>query len=269
MTSANVELVRSICADWERGDFSSAGWADPEIQYVIADGASPGSWTGLAGMAAAWRDVVNTVQDYRVVVDECRELDDERVLVFTQRSGHGRTSGVDLGQMGNQSVSVFHVRGGKVTRFVLYFDRDRALADLGLASEGPELVERVRGFLEAASRREWDAVLCSWAPNAVWDGSHQGVGTFEGVAAIRGLWDEWAGAYDEWGIEIEEIVDLSHGVVLAMVLQGGRPVDSAGQVQAHDAWVYEWVDGMVVRVTAYSRQDDGRAAAERLAEEGG
>jgi hypothetical protein len=75
--SANLELVRSIYTAFERGDFSSAEWADPEIEFVLVDGPDPGSWAGISAMA----------------------------------------------------------RNGKVTRLAIYNDRERALADLGLASE--------------------------------------------------------------------------------------------------------------------------------------
>jgi ketosteroid isomerase-like protein len=135
VASANVDLVRSIYADWERGDFSSAEWAHPEIEFVVADGPTPGSWTGMAGMAQAWRNYLSAWEEWRVEADEYRELDGERVLVSVHWGGRGKTSGLELGQMRAQAENLFHLRGGKVTRVVLYFDRERALADLGLASE--------------------------------------------------------------------------------------------------------------------------------------
>jgi ketosteroid isomerase-like protein len=133
--SANLDLVRSIYAAWERGDFDSAEWAHPQIDYVRVDGPEPGTWTGLAGMAEAVRAYAGAWDDVRLLMDECRALDDERVLVLYHFSGHGKASGLDLGQVGTEAAHVFHIRDGKVVKLVIYFDRKRALADLGLAPE--------------------------------------------------------------------------------------------------------------------------------------
>jgi ketosteroid isomerase-like protein len=136
MSEENVEIVRSIYTGLERGDFGSAEWADPEIEYVVVDGPEPGSWTGLADMAEAARARLSLWEGYRIEAEEYRELDDERVLVLVHRSGRGKSSGLDLGQLATRGAQLIHVRDGKVVRYVTWFDRARALADLGL---GPDV----------------------------------------------------------------------------------------------------------------------------------
>src|SRR6478672_5879659 len=97
--SANLDLVRSICADWERGDFSRAEWADRDIEFVMLDGPFPGKWPGMAGMAEGWREMLNAWNGYRVEAARYRTLDNERGLVLSTQTGHGEASGFDLGQM--------------------------------------------------------------------------------------------------------------------------------------------------------------------------
>jgi ketosteroid isomerase-like protein len=130
--SENLDLVRSIYADWERGDFSRADWADPEIEYVQVEGPAPGSCTGLVGMAETMRRWLRAWEDCRVEAVECRELGDECFLVFTRASGRGRGSGLEIAQIWAGGADILRVRDGHVTRLVSYWERDRALADLGL-----------------------------------------------------------------------------------------------------------------------------------------
>ncbi len=70
-------------------------------------------------MSESWRAWLSTWEEFRVEADECIELDDERVLVLAHFRGHGKSSGLEVGETKAQGASLFQVRGGKVTRLVL------------------------------------------------------------------------------------------------------------------------------------------------------
>jgi hypothetical protein len=86
-------------------------------------------------MAEAWLDVLSAWEDARAGAEEYRELGSERVLVLDHRSGRGRTSGLEVGQVRRRGATLWHVCDAKATSLVIYWDRDRALADLGLTPE--------------------------------------------------------------------------------------------------------------------------------------
>ena len=131
----------------------------------------------------------------------------------------------------------------------------------------PDLVERARRSLEAANRREIDRLSSFFRPDAVWEGL--AMGTFEGLAAIRGLFEDWINTWEEWEIEPEEILDLGNGVTLAVVVQKGRAAGSVNFIRLRYAEVSTWVDGRIAWNTTYTDMDEARAAATRLAESRG
>jgi ketosteroid isomerase-like protein len=137
-------------------------------------------------------------------------------------------------------------------------------------STTPDLVELVRGLFETAQRRDFDALLRVYAPDVVWDMSPLGgLGSFEGLVATRGFWEDWYDSYEELDFEVQEAVDLGNGVIFIVVRQDGRPVGSTGRVELQAAWVSVWVQGTITRVTQYLDVDEARAAAESLAQERG
>jgi len=135
--SKNLKLIRSILADWERGDFTAVHWADPRIEFAIVDDRGSRVERGVDAMSRTWREFLTAWENYRVEAREYHELDDERVLVALRPQGRGKVSGLEIdAAAGRGTANVFHVRRGRVTRLDTYFDRHRALADVGLSIEG-------------------------------------------------------------------------------------------------------------------------------------
>jgi ketosteroid isomerase-like protein len=130
----------------------------------------------------------------------------------------------------------------------------------------PDAAEVIRGQVEASKRGDFDTAMSFMGPDPVWDMSPMGLGMYEGPVAIRRFFEDWIGSYEEWDSEIEEVLDLGNGVVLAVFLQNARPVGASGHVQLRYASVSELVDGLFVRITNYNDIGEARAAAERLAE---
>jgi ketosteroid isomerase-like protein len=134
-------------------------------------------------------------------------------------------------------------------------------------STTPDLVELGRGLFEAANRRDFDAILLRYAPDAVWDMNPLGgLGSFVGHVAIRGFWEDWFASYEDLEIEPEEMLDLGNGIGFTVVVQTARPVGSSGEVRLRYALVSVWAEGLIERLTNYTDIDEARAAAERLAE---
>jgi hypothetical protein len=135
-------------------------------------------------------------------------------------------------------------------------------------STTPDLLELNRRMIEADTFDEF-AMFAEqfFAPTAVWQ-THAG-NTMKGrgaiVAFVRDYWSMW----DDHHHYVEENVDLGHGVIRGVVREHGRMKGSDAYVEARWAFVGLLIEGPCVRFAGYSDLDEGRAAAERLAQERG
>ena len=87
-----------------------------------------------------------------------------------------------------------------------------------------ELEGFVRRFRDAVIRRDFDAAVAMFAPDAVWNTASAGglIGVFEGREAIRGVLEDWIGAYEDYDAETEELHDFGNGVTFGVTVHRAR-----------------------------------------------
>jgi SnoaL-like domain len=104
-------------------------------------------------------------------------------------------------------------------------------------------------------RRDFDAMMSFFAPDAIWDLSSAGIGRFEGAAAIRTFHEDWIGSYGEYENQ-PDVQDLGNDVLFVVLSLDARPAGSAGMVRERWGFTVTWAKGMIVRVIGSTDIDD-------------
>jgi ketosteroid isomerase-like protein len=204
---------------------------------------------GMHGWLSAWKD-------YRVVAEEYRELDNERVVALVHFSGRGQTSGLELRQMRSNGAILFYVRGGKVTRLVAYHDREHALADLGLAPEAGSMSEEnlavvreiYRAFADHRFPAEYLAEEFAWETHP----DQPGAGTYRGHEAVRAYFRDWVGGWHDVKSNVERLIDREDQVVA--LIHGSYRLSTQGlPIEDHYAHVWTLHEGKAVHARATGR----------------
>ena len=128
MSQANVEIVKQIFSAWERGDFTSIDWADPEIEFSIP-GPDLDVHRGTEAAGRAWAEFLGAFDDLSIVGEKFHDAGD-KVVVEQGFRGRGKGSGIPIDEI--PGGAVFTLRDGKVTRFQGYVTVEEAMASAGL-----------------------------------------------------------------------------------------------------------------------------------------
>ena len=135
MSKENVEVVRGIYTEWEKGNFQAAlPVFDREITFEVwmPDSTEMDVRHGLTQLEGFMRDWLSQWEGYRISGDEFRAIGTDRVFVEGRQAGTGRRSGIEVDSPG---FAVWTFRAGKVVRLFIHYgpDRDSALKAAGLS----------------------------------------------------------------------------------------------------------------------------------------
>ena len=128
MSERNLEIVRAIYSAWGRGDFSSADWADPEIEFKLP-GPEARVHRGVESMGRAWADWMGVFDGLSMVGEAFNDAGD-KVVVQQLFRGTGKGSGFPIDEM--PGANVLTLRDGKVVRMEGHTTIEAALAAAGL-----------------------------------------------------------------------------------------------------------------------------------------
>jgi ketosteroid isomerase-like protein len=131
MSQENVEIVRRIYAEFERGNFWVGEFFDPDVRIVWSDPmfARSAESRGLQELTGSLKEFFDAWDGMTATAERIIDVGEQVVVVAVWR-GSGKTSGIDLER---RQGLVWTIRNGKAIDVVTYDDPAEALEAAGLS----------------------------------------------------------------------------------------------------------------------------------------
>ncbi len=119
----------------------------------------------------------------------------------------------------------------------------------------------VRGMWEAFLLGDFDRVRASFDPDVEWDGTNLPDGKIaRGYDAAVDHVARWAGTWETWNVELEELIDVGGNRVIAFIQEHGR--SKAGlDVNERHSELYVVRDGKIVYRKGFSEAEQALVEA--------
>jgi ketosteroid isomerase-like protein len=127
MSEENVELLRKLQDDWNRGERDFADEYHPDVEFLPLRAATEGAYHGLSGIEA-WIADTSDVFDKFEMNFEFTDLG-ERVLACGTIHVRARGSGVETDI---ETGGLFEFRDGRIVRWEDFGSESKALEAAGL-----------------------------------------------------------------------------------------------------------------------------------------
>ncbi len=131
MSTPNVKAVQEVTAAMNRGDIEAVLESmDPDVSFAPLRAQIQGVYKGHDSVREWWTDTEQSFAEFRLELEDIRDLGDERVLSIGTLRVRGQGSGVEA-DVPSAWVIVF--RNGRIVSATDYGDRQTALEAGGLA----------------------------------------------------------------------------------------------------------------------------------------
>jgi ketosteroid isomerase-like protein len=254
MSRENLDALRRVYAAWAEGDFWSGGsLLDPHIVHLGHWPSDPdsGPHYGLEAVTAYMRRFLDSRQSWRIEATDFRQVGDS-VVVRVRRAGIRKSRGLPVEDEGFQ---VWTFRGGRVVWLEGFAQQQEALEAVGARKleTSQENVQLIRRQVTALARGDWEAVYETWDPLIEWDFEAGAVisGVYRGADSVRAALLSFITAWEDFGLEIEDMIAADGGRVVTLIRLTGRGIRSGIPLDFRETIISTIREGRVAQVKEY------------------